>query len=198
MRKKYKYLAFTLIEIVISLTILSIIMVSVMMIFINTTDISAKSEINRVMQENIKNVVETIAEDIRKNWIVWVSNSLISNCDFTLDVWSYYKKWTKLCTGGIWNNYFLAKEVIWWTYIRVDNILDCDEINENCRIVKNWDPLTNSFASVKTLKFYISKDYVPKVTINITMQPSVRKWVKANLIKENKIVFQTTISTRTY
>jgi hypothetical protein len=42
-------------------------MVSVMMIFINSTDISAKSEINRVMQENIKNVVETIAEDVRKN-----------------------------------------------------------------------------------------------------------------------------------
>jgi hypothetical protein len=44
-------------------------MVSVMMIFINSTSLLAKSEINRVMQENVKNVTEMIAEDIRANGI---------------------------------------------------------------------------------------------------------------------------------
>jgi prepilin-type N-terminal cleavage/methylation domain-containing protein len=62
-----KKTAFTLIEILVSLTILSIIMVSVLFIFMNSTNLSAKSEINRVMQENIKNVIETISEDIRNN-----------------------------------------------------------------------------------------------------------------------------------
>lgn len=197
MIKKNKYSAFTLIEIVVSITILSIIMVSVIMIFINFSDISSKSEINRAMQENIKNVIETISEDVRKNWITWVSNSLINDCDFSFDIWSLYKKWNKLCTW-ISNKYYLAKDIVWGGYARVDNIWDCDEMSENCKIVKNWDPLTNSFVTIKSLNFYISKDYVPKVTINIIMQPSAKKWVKSNLIKENKIVFQTTISTRSY
>lgn len=198
MIKKNEYSAFTLIEIVVSITILSIIMVSVIMIFINFSDISTKSEINRAMQENIKNVVETISEDVRKNWITWVSNSLIDGCNFTLDLWwSFYKKWNKLCTW-IWSDYYLAKEIVWGGYLRVYDILDCDKMSENCRIVKNWDPLTNSFVTIKDLNFYISNDYIPKVTINIIMQPSAKKWVKPNLIKENKIVFQTTISTRSY
>jgi hypothetical protein len=46
---------------------MSIILVSVMDIFILSNDISYKADINRNMQKNIKNVVETIAEDLRKN-----------------------------------------------------------------------------------------------------------------------------------
>jgi Tfp pilus assembly protein PilW len=42
-------------------------MISVMSIYISSTDISLKTDINRAMQENIKNAVETIAEDVRKN-----------------------------------------------------------------------------------------------------------------------------------
>jgi prepilin-type N-terminal cleavage/methylation domain-containing protein len=61
--------AFTLVEILVSLTILSIIMVSVMVVFVNSTQLSAKSDINRIMQENVKNLISNIGEDIRKNSI---------------------------------------------------------------------------------------------------------------------------------
>jgi hypothetical protein len=151
------------------------------------------------MQENIKNVVETIAEDVRKNWIYWVSDITAAYCSFNL-AGNFYLKWSELCTGTgpILNKYYLAKETTPDNYTRIDDISNCDKLIDNCLIVKNWFPLTNSFVSVKDIKFYISNDYIPKVTINIIMQPSVKKWVKSNLIKENKIVFQTTISTRSY
>jgi prepilin-type N-terminal cleavage/methylation domain-containing protein len=62
--------AFTLVEILVSMTIFAIIMVSVMMIYVTATDISKKYDINREMRNNIKSVVEDIAEEVRKNDIV--------------------------------------------------------------------------------------------------------------------------------
>jgi len=52
--------------------------------------------------------------------------------------------------------------------------------------------------SVKDLKFYLSKDKVPKVTINMTLQPVTGKGIRADLIKENKLIFQTTISSESF
>jgi len=66
-KMKFKNKGFTLVETIVSLTILSIIMISVLSIFISSTDTSYKIDINRAMQENIKNIVEHISEDIRKN-----------------------------------------------------------------------------------------------------------------------------------
>jgi len=59
--------AFTLIEIIVSITILSIVMVSVFAIFFLVSDLSNKTDINRLIQENVKTITETIAEDIRIN-----------------------------------------------------------------------------------------------------------------------------------
>jgi len=47
--------AFTLIEIIVSITIFMIVIVSITAIFIISTDISKKADINRTMQENTKN-----------------------------------------------------------------------------------------------------------------------------------------------
>ena len=63
----YYIRAFTLIEILVAITILSIIMISVFSIYITSVNISAKSDANRMLQENIKNVFSQISEDIRVN-----------------------------------------------------------------------------------------------------------------------------------
>jgi prepilin-type N-terminal cleavage/methylation domain-containing protein len=68
-KMKFKRNAFTLIETIVSITILSIIMVSVLFIFVSSTDMSYKIDINRAMQENIKNIDEQLSEDIRKNGV---------------------------------------------------------------------------------------------------------------------------------
>jgi prepilin-type N-terminal cleavage/methylation domain-containing protein len=61
------HLAFTLIEVIVAVTILSIILISVMSIYITSTDINLKTDITRALQQNVKSVVEVIAEDIRKS-----------------------------------------------------------------------------------------------------------------------------------
>jgi prepilin-type N-terminal cleavage/methylation domain-containing protein len=52
--------AFTLIEVIVSITIFSIIMISIIAIYILSSDTSAKSDINRAMHENLKSVITEI------------------------------------------------------------------------------------------------------------------------------------------
>jgi type II secretory pathway pseudopilin PulG len=63
----FSTLAFTLVEIMIAITIFMIVMVSVLQIFGISVNITNKVDINRQVQENIKNLTETLAEDIRQN-----------------------------------------------------------------------------------------------------------------------------------
>ncbi len=184
---------FTLIEVIVSVTIFSIMMVSMISIYILSSETSLKSDINRAMHENIKSVTTEMSEDIIKNWLIWTSNSTIDNCDF--DITGNYKKWTKLCMKSL-NDYYLAKNIS-WTYARVNNA-DCQWLADQCYIVKNWVPLTNSLVSIKNLNFYVSTSRVNKATIIMTLQPTIKAWVKPNAIKENKIIFQTSISERLF
>lgn len=189
--------AFTLVEVLVSITIFSIMMISIISIYMISTDITLKSDINRIMQENLKNVSNKIAEDIRKEWIVWVSSDSTDECNFSL--WANnYKYGDKLCTKS-WNKYYLAKiNPINWEYIRVTSA-ECSKLDDMC-VIAQWltEPLTNSYVSVKSLEFYLSRDFIPKVTMNIILQPSVKKWVKPDLIKESRLIFQTTISERPF
>jgi len=65
--------AFTLVEVLVSMTILAIVMVSILMIYALSVQIAMKADLNRELQQNIKSVVETLATDIRKNGITAVS-----------------------------------------------------------------------------------------------------------------------------
>lgn len=197
MIKKNIYKAFTLVEVIVSITIFSIVIISIISIYIISSDITLKSDINRMMQENVKNVVEKIAEDVRKNGIDWVSSSVTDTCSQL--VWTNgYKLGDKLCTSA-WNKYYLAKlEPSTGEYLRTTNS-NCSNIKDRC-VIAIWltEPLTNSYVSIKNLSFSLSNDYIPKVTINIVMQPSVWKGIKPELIKESKLIFQTTISERPF
>ena len=190
-------IGFTLVEVLVSITIFAVMLISIIWIYMISSDITMKSDINRMMQENLKHVSNIIAEDVRKNWIVWVSSNTIDECNFS--VWlNNYKSWDKLCTKPT-TKYYLAKEnLTTWEYLRVDSS-NCSSITDHC-VIARWikEPLTNSYVSVKDLKFYVSKDYIPKVTISIVVQPAIKKWVKADLIKSSKITFQTTISERPF
>jgi prepilin-type N-terminal cleavage/methylation domain-containing protein len=64
---KLKFNAFTLVELLVSMSIFSIILVSITATYITSSDITNKSDINRIMQENIKSVSNNIMEDIRAN-----------------------------------------------------------------------------------------------------------------------------------
>jgi len=182
--------AFTLVEILVAMTIFSIIMISVFMIFASASSISLKIDLTRAMQENTKNIVETIAKDLREQSLSWVSV-----------VWG-------ACTTGSWdwlcfenNSYFLAKKD-GDDFTRVENS-NCSDIKNNCYIVKSFSwsniPLTNSLVAIKDLEFSVYGSWIediPRVVMKYTIQPAVRKWVNSSLIKESKINVQTTLSDR--
>jgi hypothetical protein len=178
---------FTLVEVIVAVTIMSIIMISVMFIFVNSTQLSMKIDINRVLQENSKNIIETISEDLRKNDIRTCSDWIIKWClgDNTIMTWS--ELW-------IWNNhYYVAKKNdTLWEYIKVDNLPECTQIQ--CFILKNWQILSNSFVTIYNLEFTIINEHIPKIQINILIKPTLWKWVNTNLIKNSELNLQTTLS----
>lgn len=189
---------FTLIEILVSISILGMIMISVFTIFILAADLNNKTDISRSMQENTKNFVEVISNDIRENGITWVNSDIVvSNCKLDTNV--KYLSWTKLCVGG--NSYYLAKKIA-WVFNRVGNESDCETPGDECYLVKNdgtsITQLNNSWVEFRKLNFYVTSKGTKKVHITFEMQPSIKKWVKTNLIKENKLNFETTISERLY
>lgn len=187
--------AFTVIEVIVWVTILSIIMISVMSIYISTSDINLKTNINRSMQENIKNAVETMAEDIRKNGADGVKNDL-SDTDCTVANSGKHISGSNLCIFGN-VKYSLWKLNPTTGVYTVTSNNECDEVSESgCTILKNGKPLMNSWVDVKHLEFKVSSTEISKVTILMEVQPSVKKWVRPDLIKQNRMDFQTTISQR--
>jgi len=187
--KKEEKKWFTLIEVIVSLTILSLILVSVLTIFNVSSRMSLTADINRAMQENVKNIVEQIAEDIRNNGInIW------SDChDFSAVSGNYITSEVLY----IWDNiYSLAKESPSWWFVQA-SIGDCEDIKAQCVLVKNRaSPLSNSRVNISNLSFEISEKYIPKVTIHFEMRPSIYKWIPSSYIENSRLIFQTTISER--
>jgi len=192
---------FTLIEVLVSITIFSIIMISIIMIFKAASEVSYKIDLNRSMQENIKNIVESVSKDVTSYGISWVSkHKAASDCDFNYTSW-LYRQWDKLCLAGI--SYYLAEESTDWSWPRVEEseiVSKCSSIWSKCVLVKfDWTDtyrVSNSSVYFRDLRFYLSKDYIPKVTMTFTIQPAARRWVNTSLIENTKINFQTTFSQR--
>jgi len=193
----HNILWFTLIELIVSMTIFSIIMVSVISIYIFSSQLSSKIEVNRVLQENIKNVVETIADDVKKNGIIWVSPSSLQSCSLSAGASVIG---TKLCVGQ--NEYYFAKD-IWWEWIRQDDPKEaCKNLQDECRIVKKdiltgkIFPLSNNYVTFRDFSFEVYDGDVPFVNLRFVLQPAVWNGVPPSLIKGSSMVFQTTISER--
>jgi type II secretory pathway pseudopilin PulG len=198
MKKNYiNNWAFTLIELVVSMTIFSLIIVSIVLIYTSSINISHKIDISRIMQENIKNSISLITEDIRKNWIAWVSNNILNDCDKIPDD-LFYKQWNKLCINN-GNKYYLAKkDNILKKYIRVDSLF-CKSNENQCYIIKNTNiPITNNMVSITDLSFNLSDTIIPKVTIKITLRVANKVWIPRWLVKDTIIEYQTTISQKLF
>lgn len=193
----YNKNGFTLIELIVSIAILSIIMVSVFTIFQLSADLNNKTDISRALQENIKNIVETIAEDVRKNGISGVNSDVIlSGCE--LPEKNTHLFGTKLCVG--WNSYYVAKRV-WENWNRVTEENECNE-QTHCFLVKNngfaVTQLSNSWVQLNKAWFYVGDNGMKKITLAFELQPSYNKGINSDLIIDHKIIFQTTLSERLY
>lgn len=189
--------AFTLVEIMVAITIFMIVMVSVLQIFGISVNITNKVDITRQMQLNTKNVTETIAEDIRKFGIKWVKQ----NKTDSYELWdnTNIKSWNFL---KIWDiKYYLSlDETNFIPLNKTEMNNKCKDLKNNCFLVRddNWDKakLTNSFVAFEDLNFTILGDKIKRIVINFTIRPATKKWVRSSLIEKSKMIFETTLSER--
>ena len=219
--KKHTNIAwFTLIELIISIAIFGMIMISVIAIFLFSSQMSTRVELNRLMQENIKNVLEDIAENVRV-WEIWEIDANDNRVKGVLEdggtadcnaIWPT-KVWTKLCLKGDIQYTIGYYDTTLWpgTWKRANSIQnDCQDNPitwtnlQTCHIIKSdgWGPyypLTNSFVTFTDVKFIVTNTDatdIPRVTISMVVRPAIRKWLAPNLLKLNEVVIQTSISER--
>jgi len=192
MKKIKKNFWFTLIEMIVSITIFSIIMVSIIMIYSRSVNISSQYDINRELRQNIKSLLEDIAEEVRKNHIKWVKNGYWPYT-FSAHTWTMLK---------VWNIEYKLEKYKYDDLTNSDNSLNCSDIKTICKINKYkslsliW-PLTNSKISFSDFRFEVSwKWEIPKVKINFVARPAVRAWISPEVIKRSTITVQTTFSER--
>jgi type II secretory pathway pseudopilin PulG len=65
----YKKSAFTLVEVIVAITLLMIIMIAVFVSYAYIININRRLELTRILQENTRIVTETIAQDVRDHGI---------------------------------------------------------------------------------------------------------------------------------
>jgi len=199
--KKYNstYSAFTLIELIVAISIFGIIMISVMSIFLFSSQMSARVEIQRIMQENIKNVVEDISEWVRINGL----SGVLPDGGVDACTWSWISlTGTKLCLNNS-IQYSIWYEDAWWSsWVRATDILnDCGNISDRCHVLKKdatggYYPLSNSFIHFENISFVIVPGDIPKLLLHMTVRPSSNKGLASTIIKNNRIFIQTVLSER--
>lgn len=62
---------FTLIEVIVAMTILSIVLISVFEVYSNIIVMTKRLELSRGLQQNARTIVETIAKDVREGGIAF-------------------------------------------------------------------------------------------------------------------------------
>lgn len=213
MKNIYKKTWFTLVEMMVALTILSIIMVSVMMIFYLVSQISSRVELHRFMQENVKNTFDIIAEDVRTWSIDWVRWFGVMNCQNSHQAKNHIlclSRWLRKIEISIWE-----KDNDAWKLVSSDSY--CWDISSQCYVIKreqildsntwnlvftDWYPLTNSKSHITTLNFqFLGPEYPgnirhPRILLTLWIRPAFWQWMAYNLIEAQEIIVQTTLSER--
>lgn len=193
--------AFTLVEILVAMSILAIMMVSILSIFLFSSQMSSLVDMNRITQENMKNVLEDISESIRKDRIVWLRSFWTQDCmDFSKSI-ANTQSGSILCLVS-WEYTLWYKDAS-WDFLPVDDISTfCPSLENVCYVIKkdsiwwDWYPLTNSFLSFQSLDFMLSNPILPKLQLKLEARPAAGKWLTPEVIEKNVIRVQTTLSER--
>jgi len=196
MRKQINSHWFTLIEMIVSVTILAIIMLSIFVIYRNIIFINKKLELDRIIQQNSRNIIESLATEIREKGIDY----------------EYYSNLTEKLDYSGSGNTILAIANSWEYCMQKQSnscSRDCYKNNRWCFLWKlNTDiQLSDEKVQVNNLRFFISdnksiwaldgkKEW--KVTIVFDLSVTPTAWINSNMIKDSNIHVQTTISTKFY
>lgn len=214
------YFGFTLIELIVSITILSIIMLTIFSIYSNVVQVSKKLELYRYLQQNIRSITELLANDIREKWVDYARYNNPSEKSINYSSWNVFLFIKGSKTYGIFKK-------------KVDDYELCPSINgieNNTCDLKNpktisyfgfytTDPkkptiLTTDTVTIKDLKYYISATMAGwivwepliwnpnskewKVTILLEIWIAPKQWISSSLATESVMKVQTTISENFY
>ncbi len=209
---RHYHRGFTLIELMLAMTIFVIMSVMVMGIYINTTSTSRKLNATRELAETAREITERLSQDIRDNGIdisrsnyddMTIDNRWWKNPDYTQSWWEILAIW------GWIKRYFYAKK-IWDTLTRCTDV-DQSDITIHCWLyLVHWEDwawaynLVDSFipeedkkrVKIENLKFYISWDEftAKKATLVMSLTLMPRIWIGRIWIDTTKLHIQTTLS----
>ncbi len=213
MRKLFSHSSgFTLIEMVITVTIFAVMSIAVVSIYIQTTNLAQKLRMTRHLSETAREITERIADDVREKWMTGVIISASTN-----PYWNWSSSYSSSGSEilGIWDGnkaYIYGKK-------SETGIDPCDTVNQNdpkihCGLyVLEWTDYANAFnlvdsfipeeekkrVKIENLNFYISGDgntTEKKVTLVFTLVLMPRIGIPAWLIADTRLHIETTISER--
>lgn len=216
---KHSRSGFTLVELIIGMTIFAVISTMTILIYFNISESSRRLQISREISETTRQITEKINQEVQENKIFLDENFLqnYKNSGFNeneiLLIWrekveKFFIYWKKdnsnpgvsPCSEDDKKNpeiscgLFLATEKPKSdpneaTDYNYFNLVDSFRENENEKRVK-----------INDLKFEISgwENDVKKVTLKMTVSLTKKSWVPNSLINGSKMEIQTTISERFY
>lgn len=199
--------AFTLIELVVAITILSVIMLSVFMVYSNLIQINKRLEAMRIIQENIRNITEQMASDIREKWI-----------DFSFYNGSPWHESNNYTGSGNtvlaikWGNKYYAM-----TKNNLGTIVQCDTTDIknpliHCYIGKEDNlnqrkAISDDRVRIENLHFFLSGNTGEsltnlsqewKATITLSLGIENKVWMSSEIVKSTHMLIETTISEKVY
>lgn len=174
--------AFTLVEILVAMSILAIMMVSILSVFLFSSQMSHLVDLNRVTQENMKNVLEDISESVRKEGVIGVRDfNPIDACDIFSSGTDRRAQGSTLCLNNAF--YTLGSKNTSGEFFPLPDIGSyCQDIQNICYVIKKdvggmqgWYPLTNSFLSFQKMDFVLLNPELPKLSLVLEARPAINK-----------------------
>ncbi|MBP8016922.1 prepilin-type N-terminal cleavage/methylation domain-containing protein [Candidatus Gracilibacteria bacterium] len=193
---------FTLIEMIVAITILAIIMLSIFGVYSNIINVNKRLELARALQENSRNITETVARDIRENGIDFGYYDGLTE-DKKLD---YIGSGNSVLAikGGI--KYYLMKDIL-----GTITICDIGVFDKDCFFGSmsgsSFKKISDDRVEIRNVKFFISgsgseniqnTNAEGKVTMVFDLGIAPGKGILSDLAKEYSIKVQTTISEKIY
>ncbi len=203
---------FTLIELMIAMTIFAVMSVIVMSVYLNMMTTSRRLSLERHMTETARQITEKIAEDVREYGI---SDGWTAGFDPTSPLWNTYNytesgsEFLGITTRGAYVYGYKTdtgmNRCIWTvqtdpqTHCGLYFVLPWDNWQNSYNLVDSFIPEEDrKRVKIEDLKFYISwwEFTTKKVTLVMTLGLMPRSWVPSSMIANTKYHIQTTISER--
>lgn len=196
----------------IAAVIFAVMSVTILSVYIQTSDISRKLQMTRYITESARDITERIASDVREKWIDSAWSYIVWDGRFPL---SEYALGTEVLGINGGRKYIYGKKTVsgidpctpedrknpkmhCWLYLHEPSAIDYTK-DENLVDSFILDD-TKKRVKVSDLRFYISGDEFTekKVTLVFTLSLMERSGLKRSLAEATSMTIQTTLSERSY